>query len=291
MERQDERDHGSNRSKHGRDLGRPGRVVDVARAVDRRDRVALGQRERRADRARIEPIQVVEERVDHRVADEVHAVPGDSLRGQVVDALRAGHEQQVGQLIGDPAVHLLGHRFVEAAQAGLDVSQPEAELRGGKCGGKGRVHVAVHDRQGWPGRRQLAFEGHEECRGLAHRRSGSDPEVHVRVRQAEVAEEHVREDRVVVLSRVDHELMDSGSAERGHDRRRFHEVRSRPHDVRDDRSVIGHPPVPSRSSAAIAVGAGDGLGTVAGAAAGAGAAAPRSRPYSRNSTSVWRSQL
>ena len=36
--------------------------------------------------------------------------------GEIVEALRAGHEQQVGERVGDAPVDLLGHRHVEAAQ-------------------------------------------------------------------------------------------------------------------------------------------------------------------------------
>jgi hypothetical protein len=47
--------------------------------------------------------------VDHRVADQLDAVAGDPLGGQVLDCVLRGAEQKVRDPVGDHAVHLLGH--------------------------------------------------------------------------------------------------------------------------------------------------------------------------------------
>ena len=74
-------------------------------------------------------LDVLEQRVDHRVPDEVHAVD-DSLGGEVVDcALRVG-EENGAHVIGEPAIVLLRHRRVEAPQPRLDVCDGNPELRG-----------------------------------------------------------------------------------------------------------------------------------------------------------------
>ncbi len=81
-----------------------GRVVDVGRPVDGRDRVRPGQPvARRAQPRHVEPVEVGEQRVDHRVADEVDPARVDALAAQVGDALRARHEEESAEEVGDDA--------------------------------------------------------------------------------------------------------------------------------------------------------------------------------------------
>jgi hypothetical protein len=56
-------------------------------------------------------------------------------------------------------------------------------------------------------------------------RAGADVQVHVRLRQAQVGEEHAGHPRVVVLARVNERLVDAGLAECADDGRGLHEVR------------------------------------------------------------------
>ena len=103
-------------------------VVDVGRA-GAGSRRRTGPRGRASSRAarRVVPVEVGEQRVDHRVADEVDACRRRGPRWRGVRQ-RPGYvtKQQVGELVGEPSVDLLGHRHVEAAQAGLDVSDGDA---------------------------------------------------------------------------------------------------------------------------------------------------------------------
>src|SRR5207302_1605620 len=124
--------------------GRGGGGVDVRRPVQSRDDVPVGQSVPGAYRLRVEAVEVPEQRVDHGVAHQVDPVDRYALRGQVADGLGAGREQQVGELVGDAPVDLLGHARVEAAQAGLDVRDRQPELRRDEGGGDGGVDIAVH---------------------------------------------------------------------------------------------------------------------------------------------------
>ena len=59
---------------------------------------------------------MLEQRVDHRVPDEVHRLGGDSLARQVLARLGGVREEDVAEMVGQLAVVLLGHGAVEAAQ-------------------------------------------------------------------------------------------------------------------------------------------------------------------------------
>ena len=88
--------------------------------------------------------------VDHRVADEVHPLLGDPLGAQVLDRLVAVEEEVLRRGVGDDPVDLLGHRAVEAAQAGLDVGDRDRSLGRGQRRRQGRVDVAGDDHQVGP---------------------------------------------------------------------------------------------------------------------------------------------
>ena len=160
--------------------------------------------------------------------------------GQVPHGVGAGHQEQVGQLVGQSAVDLLGHRHVEAAQSGLDVRHRDAELRGNEGGGDGRVHVAVdHDERGPTVDEQLLEPDHDRC-GLRRVAARPDLQVDVRLRQAELAEEDLGHLLVVVLAGVDEQLLDAELVEGGDDRGGLREVRACACDM-DDRAIRHEP--------------------------------------------------
>ena len=72
---------------------------------------------------------------------------GDALRAQVVLGLGGVQEEQVGEVIDDDPVDLLGHRTVEAAQPGLDVADCDPEPIGTKARGQGGVDVAGNEHE------------------------------------------------------------------------------------------------------------------------------------------------
>ena len=89
----------------------------------------------------------------------------------------------------------------------------------------------------------------EDLAGLVAVGAGPDFEAHVRLREAEVAEDVVGEAAVVVLSGVNDELAGvPAPAHRLDDRRHLHEVRTGAHDVGDQRA--GEPGPGVRTGAA-----------------------------------------
>ena len=94
-------------------------VVDVARAV-RGDEHVLARRDARARQRRVvgARARLEEQRdVDHHVARRARRGPATCSRSRLATAVSDGHEQQVGEVVGEDAVELLGHRAVERAHA------------------------------------------------------------------------------------------------------------------------------------------------------------------------------
>jgi hypothetical protein len=211
--------------------------------VERHQAVGPGRREahRRARPGDVEPFEVAEQGVDHRVADEVDALGRDALAREVADRLGAGDQVQRRQRVGEPAVDLLGHRVVEAAQAGLDMRDRHVQLRGDQCRGQGRVDVAVHDEQSRVELDELVLQRGEQRGRLAGMAAGAHTQVDVGPWQAELAEEDVGHPLVVVLAGVDEHVGVIGpSLRRPHHGRRLHEVGPGPHDMHDGPSPRAH---------------------------------------------------
>ena len=152
--------------------------------------------------------------VDHRVADEVHALVGDPLGAQVLDRLVAVQEEQLGELVGDDPVQLLRHRAVEAAQAGLDVGDRYVHLRRGQRRRQGRVDVARDDDQVGLLGGQHRLEPLDRARRLLGVAAGADLEHVVGLGHAQLLEEDLRHQPVVVLPGVDDGVAALGQARR-----------------------------------------------------------------------------
>ena len=146
------------------------------------------------------------ERVDHRVAHEADALRRNALSKQVLAGLAARREAEIGQLVGEQTVDLLGHVAVAAAQAGLHVSHGDAELGGAEGGAERRVHVADHHHQIGTLRLEHRLETQQHLCGLLRMAARADAKVVVGLRQAELAEEDVAHVRVVVLPGVHERL-------------------------------------------------------------------------------------
>jgi hypothetical protein len=184
---------------------------------------------------RAEAIFQRHQRVDHRVADQVDPLGRDALGVQVVDGLGAVHEEAVGEMVGDDAVQLLGHRAVEAAQAGLDVGEGDLHLRRGQRRGHGRVDVAGDDREVRALLLQDGLEPLHHPRRLLRVAAGADLEHVVRLGHAELLEEYLRHHPVVVLAGVDERVaaLRQARAQGADHRRRLDEVGPGPDDVDD----------------------------------------------------------
>ena len=235
----------------GRQPAQLGHRLAQQRAVDEGGTVQGHQREP----ARLDPEprrgpqipEAVLERdqgVDHRVADEVHALLGDALGAQVLDRLVAVQEEQLGELVGDDPVDLLRHRAVEAAQAGLDVGDRDAHLRRGQRRRQGRVDVAGDDDQVGPLVGEHRLEPLHRARRLLGVAARADLEHVVGLGHAELLEEHVRHQPVVVLAGVDDGVTGVGQArpQRPDHRRRLDQVRPRADHVEDAHRAHSTPP-------------------------------------------------
>ena len=60
-------------------------------------------------------LNVLEQRVDHRVPDKGDALGRHPFRGEVLVCALGVRQQQARQVVGEPAIVLFRHRPVEAA--------------------------------------------------------------------------------------------------------------------------------------------------------------------------------
>lgn len=88
-----------------------------------------------------------QQRVHHGVSGDEDFFRGDVLAQQVVAGAGRGREGQLGEVVDEAAVHLLGEGVVGVAgsQAGLDVSHRDAGVVGGERGGERGGGVAVDE--------------------------------------------------------------------------------------------------------------------------------------------------
>ncbi len=171
------------------DRGESCRVVGVLGAVDGGQAV-LVKPEVGEDRGGPRHCGVLEKGVDHHVAGEVDA-RGDALPPQVLHRRLCRAEEEIGDMIGEHPVHLLGHPAVEAPQSGLDVCHRHMEFRRRQGACQGGVRVAVDEHQvGLLGQDHPLDPG-EHRPGLAAVGARSDPEVVVWPRDLELLEEEV----------------------------------------------------------------------------------------------------
>ena len=166
---------------------------------------------------------------------------GQPSRQQVVARLRRVDEEELRELVGDDPVDLLRHRPVERAQAGFDVPDRDEELRSGQGGGHRRVHVAGDEDDVGLGLQQDRLEALHDRSGLLRVRARPDAERVVRLPHAELLEEDLGHLSVVVLARVDEDVLElvAPPTELRGDRRDLHHVRPRP-DHGQDSSAPGH---------------------------------------------------
>ncbi|KAF5047213.1 hypothetical protein DSECCO2_462840 [anaerobic digester metagenome] len=110
-------------------------------------------------------------------------------------------------MVGQDAVHLLGHGAVKRPEAGLDVGHGDVEFRGREGAGEGRVRVPVDEDHVRVPLLDHALDPDEHRARLLGMAPGADPEVMIGDRDLQLLEEDVRHPRVVVLARVDQHLV------------------------------------------------------------------------------------
>ena len=146
-------------------------------------------------------------RVGHDVADHLR-LPFDSLVRERLAGTLVGAEEELCDPVGLDPVALLGHRQVAAAEPRLDVREPDPELRRGLGAGEGRVRVAVDERPVG----LLLDQTVLDRRAHEIRVCGAQVEPVARLVEPELLEEDLRQLAVVVLSRVDHDLLETAFA-------------------------------------------------------------------------------
>ncbi len=164
-----------------------------------------------------------EEGIDHDIAG-VFRPSGEPLDGEVLDGGFVGRKKEVGGVVDENPVDLLGHGPVEAAQAGLDVDDGDAELRSGEGAGEGAVGIAEDDDGAGGVREQVGLDAFEGTGGHCRVGTGADAEVAMGLGDAEFAEEPFRHAFVVVLAGVQDALVMSAGAGFGRERRQFDEL-------------------------------------------------------------------
>lgn len=132
----------------------------------------------------------------------------EALSSEVLDGRVGRGEEYCREPVADDAVHLLGHRHVERAQAGLDVVHRHVEFAGGHGAGERRVGVAVEYHAVEMLRQQHILDAGDHLGGLLAVPPRPHVQVVIRVRDAELVEEHLRHVGVVVLPRVQYPLLD-----------------------------------------------------------------------------------
>ena len=124
---------------------------------------------------------------------------------------------------------LLGHRQVAAAEAGLHVRERDRRVRRGAGACEGRVRVPVDEDQV----RRLLLDHARDLRLHDVGVGRVQVEPVARLGEPELLDEDLRERVVVVLARVDDDLVDPQHEERDGERRGLHELRTVPDDGED----------------------------------------------------------
>ena len=81
-------------------------------------------------------------------------------------ATRFSSAKEIGQLIGQNAIDLLGHGAVAVAQAGFDVSDGHAHLGAHECARERRIYIADYDDPN-PGDVRARLEGEHYMGGCS----------------------------------------------------------------------------------------------------------------------------
>ena len=178
---------------------------------------------------------VLEQGVDHDIADEKDFFLGHPFPLQVFigDAIRG--EQIVAQHVGAQAIDFLGHVHVPGAQARLDMGHLDSQLFSRDGAGHGGVDIPHHDDQIRLFPQADLFELDHDPGGLLGMGTATHFQIDIGLGHAEVVEEGFAHLLVVVLAGVDEEVLDfvrvsvHGLDDRGH----FHEVGAGADDVED----------------------------------------------------------
>ena len=112
---------------------------------------------------------------------------------------------------------MTGHYFlwrcaVEAAQAGFDVSDPDAQFGRDESGGHSGIDVSDHHQQVRPMGGKFVLQPQHDRRGLRGLRAAAALEINVRLRDAQIAKEARRHIGGIMLAGMDEARGKSGPA-------------------------------------------------------------------------------
>ena len=201
--------------------------ADVRLAMDGDEEVAAGLDVEAHERVGALPCDRREAKacVGHDVSHH-HGLAGHALGGEGGTRALVRTEQQAREPVDLDPVSLLRHVEVAAAQARLDVGKRRSGLLGGACPGESRVRVAVDERPVRP----LGAQRFGDPRRHRVRVGGMRLEPVAGLAEPELVEEDLRELGVVVLPRMEHDLLDPVLAQSHRKRRRLDELRPVPDD-------------------------------------------------------------
>jgi hypothetical protein len=105
------------------------------------------QAQSRPESRRLQARHLLEQRIDHRVADEENPLIGHPGAAQVLVGRRAGRKKPVADRIGHHPIDLFRHAPVAGADAAFDMRHRHAALARDDRTGHGRRDVAHHQAQ------------------------------------------------------------------------------------------------------------------------------------------------
>lgn len=180
------------------------RLVDVGGTMEGDGDVILGFDPQRLENAAVVRLgKELHQAVDHDIANEMDFCGGNPFLQEVLVGVPAGGEKDVGYRIGGEPVDFFGHGAVAAAQAGFDMGDGDAHFDGHEGTGEGGVDVAHHDQQVWTGLFKEFLESDHGSTRLAAVGVGPDAEKVVGPGHAQILEEDIVHQWVVVLASVD----------------------------------------------------------------------------------------
>ena len=121
--------------------------------------------------------------------------------------MRGGGEEQVGSVVGEDPVHLLGHAPVEGAQARLHMGHRDVQLRRGERARQRGVGVPVDEDPVWPLGDQDLLDAGQHRPGHRAVEPAVDAQVEARPGDVQLLEEHLRHVGVEMLPGVDDGLV------------------------------------------------------------------------------------
>ena len=169
---------------------RIGEGVDVAGPVQRAQRIAARLEDELPQDASLSgALPVVQQRIDHHIADEVNLVGRHALGTKIVGGGTLRCEQIVGDLVGEESIDLFGHPSIVAAQARFDMRDGMPRLTATSAHAKRRIDVSDDDNGVGRVRIQIFVERHHHARGLCRMASRPYTQIRIRFRKAELVEE------------------------------------------------------------------------------------------------------